>query len=163
MHVLVIRHGEASDPDGLSDASRYLTLRGRHVSRAMAEALRERNLAPTHIYTSPLTRAVQTAEILAHSIGFAGPVLVHEELVPGVGLVHSLSMLEHHGGDDIVALVSHEPLVRAMAGHLSGFGPAFPPFRTSGVAVIRMGERGNELVGQLDPSTQSWQGPDDLR
>jgi phosphohistidine phosphatase len=161
--VVLIRHGEASDAGGDSDAVRYLTRQGRDSSRAVAEQLSGRSLAPTQIYTSPLVRAVQTAEILAHAVEHPGPVLVHERLVPGGGtMAQVLAVLERHAEDDIVAFVTHEPLVRALAGHLSGLGGAFPGFRTSGAAVIELRDGAGMLAGRIDPNTLGWRGPDDL-
>lgn len=163
MRVILIRHGEASDPDASSDGSRYLTERGREVSRAVAKAIFERGIVPGFIYTSPLVRAVQTAEILAHVIGHRGPVMVHDPLVPGSTSARALSVLDDHADGDVVALVTHEPTVRALAGHLSGIGGAFPGFRTSGAAVIDVDDEGRRaLIGRFDPSTMRWRGPDDL-
>ncbi|HEY8429832.1 MAG TPA: histidine phosphatase family protein [Sandaracinaceae bacterium] len=163
MRVVLVRHGEASDPAASADRSRHLTVRGRDVTREVARKLRERGLVPTAMYTSPLVRAVQTAEILAHEFGFVGPVFAHDPLVPDGTTARALSVLDAHGDDDVVFLVTHEPIVRALAGHLSGLGGAFPGFRTSGVAVVDVeGDRG-ALVARLDPSTMRWRDPSDLR
>ncbi len=162
MRVLLIRHGEASDPNASADGSRYLTRRGREVSADVAEALARRGVVPTHIYTSPLVRAVQTAEILAHAISHPGPIVVHEPLVPGGTSARALSVLDMRADDDIVALVTHEPTVRNLAGHLSGVGGAFPGFRTSGAALIELADGRGTLSGRLDPSTMRWRDPSDL-
>ncbi len=162
MRVVLIRHGEASDPHASSDGSRYLTRRGREVSASVAQGLAARGIVPTHIYTSPLVRAVQTAEILAHAIAYPGPVVVHDPLVPGSTTARALAILDPHAPEHVVALVTHEPTVRALAGHLSGLGGAFPGFRTSGAAVIDVDDGEGALVGRFDPSTMSWRDPSDL-
>jgi len=163
MRVVLIRHGEASDPRSSPDGSRYLTAHGRALSREVARALSRRGIAPTVIYTSPLVRAVQTAEIVAHELGHADAILVHDQLVPGAPTGPALSVLDHHEATEIVALVSHEPTLSALAGHLSGHGAMFPGFRTSGAAVIDVDEDGaGTLVGRLDPSTLQWRDADDL-
>lgn len=163
MRVVLIRHGEASDPRSGPDGSRYLTSHGRALSREVARALTARGIVPAVIYTSPLVRAVQTAEIVAHALGHEGPVLVHDQLVPGALTGRALSVLEHHDATETVALVSHEPTLSTVAGHLSGHGPAFPGFRTSGAAVIDMDDDGaGRLVGRVDPMTLRWREADDL-
>jgi phosphohistidine phosphatase len=163
MRVVLIRHGEASDPRSSPDGSRHLTSHGRALSRDVARALFARGVVPSVIYTSPLVRAVQTAEIVAHTIAHAGPVLVHDHLVPGAPTGRALSVLDHHEATEILALVTHEPTAQALAGHLSGLGATFPPFRTSGAAVIDVDEGGaGQLVGRLDPSTLLWRDADDL-
>ena len=163
MRVILIRHGEASDPHASVDGSRYLTLHGRTLSRDVARALSALGIVPAAIYTSPLVRAVQTAEIVAQALGHEGPILVHEHLVPGAPIGPALSILDHHEATEIIALVSHEPTVSAIAGHLSGHGGMFPGFRTSGAAVIDVDEDGaGQLVGRLDPITLQWRDADDL-
>ncbi len=161
--VVLIRHGEASDPHASADGSRHLTPRGREVSRQVALALRDRGIIPTHVYTSPLVRAVQTAEILAHAVEHSGPVVTHDPLVPNGSSARALGVLSRHPQDDVVALVTHEPLVRALAGHLLSVGGSFPGFRTSGAAVVDVDDEGRStLLGRLDPSSLAWRGPDDL-
>lgn len=161
MRLILIRHGEASDPHASSDGSRHLTLRGRQITADVARALAAKAIVPSVIYTSPLVRAVQTAEILAHAIGHPGPIRVHGHLVPGATTARALSVLDHHDESEVIALVTHEPTVHTLAGHLTGLGPAFPGFRTSGAAVIDLAEQ-VELIGRLDPTTLRWRPPTDL-
>ncbi len=66
--VLVARHGEAEyESDLLSDAGGSLTMVGRSQSRELADSLADRNVAL--VYSSPMSRAVQTAEIVAGRLG----------------------------------------------------------------------------------------------
>jgi broad specificity phosphatase PhoE len=66
--VLVARHGEAEhESELLSDAGGSLTATGRAQSRELADCLADRNVAL--VYTSPLSPAVQTAEIVAGRLG----------------------------------------------------------------------------------------------
>ena len=74
MRVLLVRHGEAVSPDVARDAERWLTERGRAITHAVAEALRP-TVTVGHIFTSPLVRAVQTADLLASGLGFSGALL----------------------------------------------------------------------------------------
>lgn len=161
MLVLVMRHGEAVDSRQGPDAHRHLTPSGRRTSREVVEHLAARGVVPTHVYTSPFVRAVQTAEMLAWAIDFPGPIVSHPALVPD-GSADALEVLSERAADDVVALVSHEPTVRVLAARLSG-EQAFPGFRTSGVALFRVDPDGaSRFEGRLDPSTMSWRGADDL-
>lgn len=66
--LLVARHGEAEyEGEGLTDAGGSLSLRGRAQALDLGTSLRGRRVA--HVYTSPLARAVQTAEIAASVLG----------------------------------------------------------------------------------------------
>lgn len=152
MKIVIIRHGEAVDAAMVGgDAERYLSARGRATSRDVARALVQHGFTPTHIYTSPLVRAVQTAEVLAQVVGHEGEVVSHPSLTPDGARGHALSMLDMHGADEVIALVSHEPTVRVLAGHL--VGAPFPAFRTSGAAILEGDGSGAVLVGRLDPTT----------
>ena len=160
--VLLMRHGEAVDPSTAPDPQRWLTARGRATSVQVAEALGERGLAPTHLFTSPLVRAVQTAELVAQTSGHPGPVRVEAHLVPGGTTAHAVAPLDALPGDAVVWLVTHEPTVRVLAAHLSGLA-SFPGFRTSGVAVIRRDAQGKgALEGRFDPSGMLWRDAADL-
>jgi phosphohistidine phosphatase len=66
MKLYVMRHGPAQDdsPSG-RDADRALTPSGRERVAAVAKALLDEGEAPFAILSSPLVRAVETAEIVA--------------------------------------------------------------------------------------------------
>ncbi|UPK73872.1 histidine phosphatase family protein [Nocardioidaceae bacterium SCSIO 66511] len=66
--LLVARHGEAEyESELLTDAGGSLSVRGRDQARDLAASLRGRRIA--YVYSSPLARAVQTAEIAAAELG----------------------------------------------------------------------------------------------
>src|SRR5687767_4111114 len=87
MDIILFRHGHAIDETGspsLGDAGRWLSGKGRERTRAMGKKLFARSKRrPAEIWTSPLVRAVQTAEILAWGADLTEEVYVHEELSPG--------------------------------------------------------------------------------
>ena len=133
MRVLVLRHGNAVDPfEALTDEQRWLTPTGRARVSRIAQHLSAEGWAPRVIFTSPLVRAVQTAELLAAE---ASPkierVEVNVALAPERGTTaQALSCLEGLDRDATIALVSHEPKVRVLAGHL-GQLPVFAPAATA--------------------------------
>src|SRR6185369_5592945 len=85
MEILLIRHGQAVEAAvGVGDAGRWLTARGRKATRKLARWLAKRGKRrPATIWTSPLVRAVQTAEIVAAAAGVTGEVEAVAELGPG--------------------------------------------------------------------------------
>lgn len=154
MRVVLVRHAEAVDGHEVgSDAVRYLTDNGRRSVRRVGAALVEHGVVPTRIYTSPLVRAVQSAEVLAAAAGLDGPVVVWPALAGGT-TAQALSVLEAPElvADDTVMLVGHEPSIRTMAGHLTGLG-RFPGFRTAGACVIRWDGGRGSFQWVLDPRT----------
>lgn len=138
MDLLLFRHGEAvENAPGLGDAGRWLTPKGRKVTRKVARWLDERgSRRPTAIWTSSLVRSVQTAEILAAEIGLEEEILVRPELAPGGDLSDLIRLIEAHKGRGPLALVGHEPglsmLARSLLGEVS-----WPGIKKSGVAAIR--------------------------
>ena len=65
--MLVARHGEAAYETGLwSDDGGSLTARGRGQARDLGRRLAGE---VTHVWTSPMARAVQTAKLAAAEIG----------------------------------------------------------------------------------------------
>jgi len=75
--ILVARHGEAEyETDLCNDHGGSLTALGRKQARELAESLRAERIA--RVWCSPLSRAVQTAEIAAGLLGV--DVAVREDL-----------------------------------------------------------------------------------
>ncbi len=137
-----------------SDEHRYLTAHGRATSDGVAAALHQLGHTPTHLYTSPLVRAVQTAERFAIAASHPGPVITHRPLVPGGPTARALGVLDGHADDDTVALVSHEPTVSTLTAFLTQSAPL--GFPTSGVAVLDGNAHGARLIGRLDPASLSF-------
>jgi len=139
MRVLVIRHSTAVDPyAAATDETRWLTEAGRRRIRRIGKLLLT-EAPPTRIFVSPLVRAVQTAEALAAEVGLDGPIEATPVLAPDHGTTAQVgALLDAVGPDETVALVSHAPKVRVLAGHLAG-EKSIPGFRTGSVCAIRDG------------------------
>ena len=137
LRVLVMRHGQAAAATFAPDDYRHLTVTGRRESEASAHAMTQGGWTPTHIYSSPLVRAVQTAERVASVIDYAGVIESDPALSPGGGAAF-VEKLGEHGAGDVVLLVTHEPTVRTLSGDLLG-APA-PHFGTAEVRGFELGE-----------------------
>ncbi len=110
MKLVFVRHGAAIDKGpGVSEESRYLTPEGRVYFRKTARTMLKNGIEPSLILTSPLIRAVQTADILAETLSYSGPFLVRDELRPGFAMRSLVRLLtDYHSGDELI-LVGHEP------------------------------------------------------
>ncbi len=103
MDLFLIRHAIAEERrTGLPDADRPLTDTGRRRFKQMVEGLDRGAIRFDRVYTSPWTRAVQTAELLA-------PV-TDGELIATEGLAQAPdpAFFESLRGETI-ACVGHEP------------------------------------------------------
>ncbi|MDZ4765969.1 MAG: histidine phosphatase family protein [Chloroflexota bacterium] len=109
MRVYFFRHGlaEPHDEAGILDHQRKLTEVGiARVTRA-ARAMRVLGLKPARLYSSPLIRARQTADILAQTLGIA--VQVRSEVGPGFDGTAVGALVRDLGQDDEAIFVGHEP------------------------------------------------------
>ena len=136
MKLYFIRHAEAIERSGTTpDASRYLTTKGRLAFRKIARRVRKAGIAPSVIFTSPLLRAVQTAEILAERLKYEGPVVVAKELSHGFDLQALRSLLMDAGAPEEAAFVGHEPDLGLLAATLMTVPEGFPLRKGSVLAL----------------------------
>jgi phosphohistidine phosphatase len=141
MRVTLIRHAEAGD-DAPRDEARALTARGREDARRLGQALARRGVEFSLMVTSPLVRAVQTAEIVAAEIGYRERIAVTDLLVPEGTASQLVTFLRSTGrqleGTPSIALVAHEPILSALAAALIG-KPRHPALRKAEALRIRIG------------------------
>ena len=123
VRLYIMRHGPAEDHAASGrDFDRALTSSGRDRVKDVARALLEADEAPHVILSSPLVRALQTAEIVASLTKLGergGSVEVRRELEPGgdgPALVRECVAQE----EKRVMLVGHAPALSGLAELLSG-------------------------------------------
>jgi len=122
MKVYFLRHGMAVDSDEWkgSDAERPLTSEGRKNMEREAKALAQLDLEPDVVITSPLTRAKQTAQIVAERL--------QNRVTEDVRLAESFDMnvltgiLRERADLQSILLVGHEPDFSSTIGQLIGGG-----------------------------------------
>lgn len=83
--------------------------------RQVVARLAAEDVVIERIVTSPLVRAVQTAEILAGLNGFSGSVAVAPDLAPEGDHAHALRSILAAAADEIVAWVGHEPSISELS------------------------------------------------
>ncbi|MFL6584273.1 MAG: phosphohistidine phosphatase SixA [Chthoniobacterales bacterium] len=105
--LYLVRHGEADWPGwDQPDDERPLTKRGRSEVKKVAKFLRRMGAEPLLIFTSPLPRAKQTAQILAEQLCLE--LGVEEDLGKGFDAEKFRRIVTAHDVESIV-LVGHEP------------------------------------------------------
>ena len=103
MYLYLLRHAEAGEAP--RDQDRELTAHGREQADAVAAGIAWLDLGLSRIVSSPLPRAVQTAQPVAHAVGV--PLDIAGALATGHGPSEALALPARH--DDPVLLVGHEP------------------------------------------------------
>ncbi|MRR06013.1 MAG: histidine phosphatase [Deltaproteobacteria bacterium] len=110
MKLIIVRHAAAIERTAeVPEEQRYLTPKGRDFMRTTARTMLKKGLEPGLILTSPLIRAVQSAEILAETLSYNGPVIVTDQLSPGFDLGALQRLLVEFPQADELVIVGHEP------------------------------------------------------
>jgi phosphohistidine phosphatase len=114
MDLILWRHADAVDAaeDGVPDAERPLTAKGRKQAARMAKWLDERLPEATKVLASPTLRTRQTAEALGRKF-----ILV-PELMPGGAPAHVLLAAGWPDHRRPVLVVGHQPTLGRTAGLL---------------------------------------------
>jgi len=135
--LYLVRHAEAIERSATTpDGSRYLTTKGRVSFRKIARRVRKAGAIPDVIFTSPLLRAVQTAEILAERLKHKGEVVVAREISPGFDLRALRALLAGAGNPMEAAFVGHEPDLGGIAAALMSVPPGGFPLRKGAVVAL---------------------------
>ncbi len=121
MDVFLIRHAEAIDETlELRDPMRHLTANGRTQAKSLGDRLRWLDCTPTQIWTSPLVRAVQTAELVAAGLASTIAIEVIPALAPGESARTVTTAVKALAADACVMLVGHEPGISGIGALLVG-------------------------------------------
>ena len=141
MDCVLFRHGIAIERDEWDgpDADRRLTERGAKRVAQVAAGLQCLEVQPTHIFSSSLVRAVETADILHASLHIPSAVQVVDELLPDAPPDRLLSLFRNLPSKSCVLCVGHEPHLGMAAGvMLAGKpGSAFA-FKKAGACLIEL-------------------------
>jgi len=116
MNLFILRHGCAADPGDaglpkdLPDADRPLTAKGKQKLWRMTEAMQLLEVRPEVVISSPLLRALQTAQIVTEALELRKKLVLTDHLAPGGNpnaLLEQINALEPRAKN--ILLVGHEP------------------------------------------------------
>jgi phosphohistidine phosphatase len=137
MIVYVMRHAEAVEgSDLLQDEWRYLTEKGRSAAENVSSLIAKFGHKTRLTITSPLTRAVQTAEIAAVMACRKNVVVASELLLPGADISGVLAHLKGCKDAKRVMLVGHEPQLGALTAALLGLKAEIPTLKKGACVAV---------------------------
>lgn len=154
MDLLIIRHAPSEDRDqfaltGQADALRPLTARGIERMQLAARGLMTLALPIERLITSPLTRAQQTAEIVAPALEIR-KFDAEAILSPEASTEQVIDWLRKQPRVDGMALIGHEPnLSQLMETLIHGRANGNIPLKKGGAALIRFSDAIAAGQGQL--------------
>lgn len=144
MQLILIRHAPAADrvewaTRGRPDEDRPLTEEGVAKMRRALRGLRRVLETPERLYSSPLLRARQTAELLPEHYPRLS-VEITPQLEPDADPAATLAWLATLGACQSLALVGHEPHLSALLALLVHGRPELGtmPMRKGGVAILEL-------------------------
>ncbi len=121
MILYVLRHAEAVEKsETLQDQWRYLTEKGRASARKMSSSIAKLGPKTRLTITSPLTRAVQTAEIAAEKACRKNVVVASTMLLPEADIRELVAYLKSGTDAKRVMVVGHEPHLGRVVATLLG-------------------------------------------
>ena len=162
MDCVLLRHGIAAERDTWEgpDADRPLTERGAKRVAQVAAGLNRLEVQPTHVLSSPLVRAVETAKIVHSSLRVRSAVRIVDELLPDVSANRLIAVLHDLPPESCVICVGHEPHLGMVAGVLLAGKPSTAfPFKKAGACLIKLSIPAKPGQGVL----QWWLTPSQLR
>jgi phosphohistidine phosphatase len=151
MLLYLVRHGIAVDSDDPAcppDPERPLTPKGLKKTHAAALGLSALDVKPDAVLTSPLLRAVQTAEVFCDVLGFPSSKIVRTDSLKATSApVELLRLLEKLKAKEVLCF-GHEPHLHLVIGQVLHAAAPVTELRKAGVACLNL-ERISPPKGQL--------------
>lgn len=154
MRLLLLRHGVAEDAGpatGFEDEPRALTAEGTEKMRAEARGIERLALDIEEIISSPLVRCVQTATIVAETLGIEPAQ--DRRLRPGADLDAVADLILEHPDTDTILLCGHQPDMSQLVFDLTGGSVAFKKGTLAVLDVTTPRPNGAYLTALYPPAT----------
>jgi phosphohistidine phosphatase len=131
----------------------------KRVAQAAA-GLNRLDVQPTHVLSSPLVRAIETAKIVHRLLRVSSAVQIVDELLPDAPPDRLLSIFHDLPPESCVLCIGHEPhLGLAASVMLSGRATASFPMKKAGACLIELSVPAKPGRGLL----RWWMTPNQLR
>jgi len=123
-NLILIRHAKSSwDDASLTDRERTLNKRGKREAPVMGRLLKEKDLRPDRILSSPAKRALKTAKLIAEEIGYPKKKIDTHDEIYEQGLDALVGLIAGLDDDwDRVFLTGHNPELTELANRLTAAG-----------------------------------------
>jgi phosphohistidine phosphatase len=154
MELIIVRHGIAEalgKRNEFSDEKRVLTAEGRSRMREIVKGLTKLGIEVDSVFSSPLARALETAEILAAGIGFnKKDIKTSENLSPGAACEKLFAEIKSRPGAESIVLVGHQPDLGILISKIiHGTGYASLQLKKGSVGCVNVTETVPTLRGDL--------------
>ena len=159
MNLYMMRHANAGvrrDNPAL-DAKRALIKEGKDQCILIARMLNTMRVQVDVIVSSPLKRALQTAQLVGTEMGYEAKVEVSAALAPEGDFAAFQKLLEKYADREGILIVGHNPNLFKFLGRLiTGNGGAGIRMRKGAVARVDMAKHPPLLQWLIDPRMARW-------
>ncbi len=152
MVLYIVRHGAAvpHGTPGVAEDDRPLTEDGISKMKKIAAGLKELDILPEAILSSPLPRAKQTAEIVREICGKKIPLVLVQGLAPGGSRQEVYDEIRQRKDTGSLMLVGHQPSLGEMAGEIAwGSAEHYVELKKGGVCALELEELRDVPKGTL--------------
>lgn len=159
MNLYLMRHANAGVPreSAKLDAKRGLIAEGKEQCMMMGRILGALKVQPDVIISSPLKRALQTAQFVGNELGYEAKVEVSEALGLNATYADFQKLIDKYADRQDVFVVGHNPNLFQFVGRIiTGNGGAGVRMRKASVARIDMDKRPPLLQWLIDPRMARW-------
>ncbi len=156
MNLYLMRHANAGlrRENPKLDAKRALVKDGKEQCMLMARVLSAFKVQIDVIVSSPLKRALQTAQFVGTELGYDAKVEINAGLGPDADYPDFQDMLAKYANREGVLAVGHNPNLFMFLGRLvTGNGGASIRLRKGSIARVDMDQHPPRLQWLLDPRT----------
>ena len=150
MDLLILRHGEAGRHSlSPGDSKRSLTSEGRQEIVDLSNGLKSLGIKLDKVFTSPLLRAKQTAEIVTKSLKYKGTIEDLNSLKPEGNRLEFYSVLSKLKQESVILAVGHEPYLSEMISEAISQSGCRINLKKAGMARIRVISTLPKIKGEL--------------
>ena len=156
MILFLMRHANAGTvrENPVLDAKRGLVKEGKEQCMLMARVLSALKAPIDVIVSSPLKRALQTAQFVGTEIGYEARVEISSALSPEASFTEFQEMLAEYAGHESILAVGHNPNMFQFLGRLiTGNGGAAIRMRKASIARVDLDRHPPRLQWLIDPRT----------
>ena len=156
--LYLLRHAKSRrDDPSLSDRDRPLEARGERDAAKMGKRCLQTNRKPDLILSSPATRAVETAKLVAQSLNYKARDISIDDRLYAATKASLIAVIETLGDTlDRVMLVGHNPGLAELAHHFDSSVRLMP---TCALAEFRFESASWAGLGQVRPVHTAFDSP----
>ena len=139
MDLFILRHGDAGRRSAAirDDSKRPLTVEGKNEIGEISKGLLSLGIEFDYIFTSPILRSKQTAEIVFNNVKCKNQLSELDELKPEGNKLQLYKKLSALKQDSVILIVGHEPYLSELVGEAISGGGSRIDLKKAGLIRIR--------------------------